>query len=159
MVNQGSLLGRGLGGDGGCQRENHPVGSFQIEASVGQSRVYSGVGFEGAGQGLVSETFLGETETLGDEVVGASYPGGWTWRKAGDRTGVVAGSAVESAEHLAAYSVRQVVAEASVVADVADAGITLLSVFPGDSSRRAARLGREIFLVFADRQWRGGLQG
>ena len=50
----------------------------RTEASVEQPRVYLGVDFEGAGQGLASETFLGEIETLGDEVVGASYPGGWT---------------------------------------------------------------------------------
>ena len=74
-MNQESLLGRGLG-DGGHQRENHPVMSFQAEASVEQFRVYLEVDFEGADQGRVSETFLGEREMSGDEGVGASYPGG-----------------------------------------------------------------------------------
>jgi len=159
MVSQGSLLGRGLVNDVGFQQENHPVVSFQAEASVEQFRVYLGVDFGGAGQGLVSGTFLGERETLGGGGAGASYPGDWTWRKGGDRTVVVAGSAVESAEHLAAYSVRQGVAEAFFVADAADvdaAGITSLSAFPGDSFQRAARVEREIFRVSADQQW---LQG
>ena len=50
--------------------------SFQVEASVERFRAYLEVDFEEAGQGLVSERFLGETGMLADEGVGASYSGG-----------------------------------------------------------------------------------
>ena len=76
----------------------------------------------------------------------------------GDRTVVAAGSAVEFAEHLVGYSARRAVAEASCVADVDAAGKASLSVDPGDSSQQAARVGRKIFRVSADQQWREGIR-